>query len=100
MLDTFDMFAHADESVEPYIPTAQDLAEMHADYEEMKSLDGHCCECGAELIAGDDEVVCPECDDWEDDDDEPSDDFPMYLEYDGPFGLRGYDSFYDSCGEY
>lgn len=26
---------------------------------------------------------------------EPSDDFPMYLEYEGAYGLSGYDSFYD-----
>lgn len=32
---------------------------------------------------------------WEDDDDgsDVDDDFPMSLEYDGPFGLSGYDEY-------
>lgn len=89
MLSSFDLHRQADEMVEPYVPTAQDLIEMHADYEEMKRLDGHCCECGTPLNDG----VCPECDEFLDLDEEPYDDFPMMYEYEGAFGLSGYDEY-------
>lgn len=80
-MDSFAMFLHADEAPEPFEPTAEDFIEG-------------CCECGRDLDA---EGVCAWCEDADAADREPSDDFPMYLEYEGAYGLSGYDSFYDTC---
>ena len=43
---------------------------------------------------GDDEPHYYERDDYDDrDPSDVDDDFPMYLEYEGPFGLSGYDEY-------
>lgn len=73
-MDTFDMFRHADEAVEPFEPTEDDMIE-------------DCDECGEEFV-GDE---CPFCFGGAYEFGER--DVDNYDEYEGPFGLWGGEQF-------
>lgn len=72
-----------------YFPTREDIEAVFSD-EGWTTCEG----CGEEYPEG------AECDCGYVPDREPSDDFPMYLEYEGAYGLSGYDSFYDNEPSY
>ena len=68
-----------------YEPTDEEFDELYGEWE-------FCNYCGGEKPVG---VEC-DCQMGMREDD----DFPMYLEYEGPYGLSGYDSFYDNEPSY
>lgn len=72
----FDVNAQPEE-IEPFVPTADDY------YVEDEDT---CAECGGDLSES---GRCYYCEDGERD-------FPLYLEYEGAYGLSGYDSYYDN----
>lgn len=74
----YDFGFFTDLEAEGFVPT-------DADYEGDPDRPT-CCECGGYLDA---EGVCDYCDGDAPYDREPSDDFPMMYEYEGPFGLSG-----------
>lgn len=66
-----------------YVPSDDDFADFYGDDEEWDI-----CEfCGEEKPVG---FAC-DCQMGVDDGD-----FPLYMEYEGVYGLSGYDSFYDN----
>lgn len=79
------------------MPTIFDVTAQPEEIESVdpRTLDGFCCECGGGL---DDDGFCAFCEYGIDDDGSHRDDdgdFPLSLEYEGTYGLSGYDSFYD-----
>jgi len=84
------MIESNEQGFEQYFPTDADIAEIFGDDDEWEQ-----CE-----FCGDDFPVGSTCDCNDGYGREPSEDFPLYMEYEGAYGLSGYDSFYDSCTEY
>jgi hypothetical protein len=72
-----------DETPEPFVPTEADLAGVE-----------FCEVCGAELDSNE-ECMNSRCPLYEGDYDNEGD-FPLAMEYEGAYGLSGYDSFYDN----
>ena len=75
----FDVTVSPEDGEEPFFPTDEDQVEwvLCDGCGDEKPLDSPCAYCDSEESL-------------------PSDDFPMYLEYEGVTGLAGYDSFYDN----
>jgi len=71
-----------------FFPTREDVAEVFAD--EWQQCD----------FCGEDYPVGSECDCNDGFAKEPSDDFPLYMEYEGAYGLAGYDDIYDSGSDW
>lgn len=80
----------SEQGVEQYFPTREDMDAVFGDESDWVT-----CE-----FCGEDYPVGGECDCNDGFPREREDDFPMYLEYEGAYGLSGYDEFYDHTDAY
>lgn len=84
------MIELSEQGFEQYFPSQADIEEVFGDDDAWQQ-----CE-----FCGEDYPVAAECDCNDGFGKEPSDDFPLYMEYEGAYGLSGYDSFYDNEPSY
>jgi len=84
------MIESNEQGFEQFFPSAADIEAVFGDDDAWTQCD----------FCGEDYPVGAACDCNDGYGREPSDDFPMYMEYEGVTGLAGYDDFYDSGSEW